>query len=104
VLAQGATVRIKRAADAAVEVVRRAEPIVHDGSRIDVNYTLEARDLATGELHTAAETHAMRHFSLPELDWLARDGGFERVAAAELISGKDPGEDTWGVCVVMRKH
>ena len=45
----------------------------------------------------------MRHFSLPELDLLAADAGFERVGAEEFLTGAAPGESTWGVCLTRRR-
>jgi hypothetical protein len=46
----------------------------------------------------------MRHFSLLELDLIAARSGFERLGAQELLTGNAPSEQTWGVCLVMRKR
>jgi hypothetical protein len=45
----------------------------------------------------------MRHFSLPELDLLASVAGFERLCAEAFLTGEAPGEETWGVCLVLRR-
>jgi len=45
----------------------------------------------------------MRYFSMPEIDMLAAWSGFERVAAEEFLTGKTPGDDTWGVCLILRR-
>ena len=96
--------RVKRMADSAVEITRIAEPVlIPNENRVDVNYTIFARDLVTGAFQTLTETHPMRHFSLPELDFLAAESGFERLAAEAFLTGDEPGEGTWGVCVVLRK-
>jgi hypothetical protein len=71
---------------------------------VDVNYTVFARDIASGAVQTLTETHPMRHFSLPELDLLAAESGFERLTAEAFLSGDQPSEDTWGVCVVLKKQ
>jgi hypothetical protein len=68
-----------------------------------VNYTIFVRDLVTGACQTIAETHPMRHFSLPELDLLAAESGFERLKAEAFLTGDEPGEKTWDVCVVLRR-
>lgn len=105
VYAQRPSVRVKRMVDEAVEITRIAEPVLHpNDNRVDVNYTIFARDCASGHVTTLKETHPMRHFSLPELDLLAAAAGFERLCAEEFLTGREPGEDTWGVCVVLRKR
>lgn len=105
VFAQRPSVRVKRMGDDQVEIVRIAEPeVLPNENRVDVTFTVFARERATGLARTLTEVHPMRHFSLPEIDWLASGHGFARVAAQEFGSGRPPGEDTWGVCVVLRKQ
>ncbi|NCA87963.1 MAG: class I SAM-dependent methyltransferase [Gammaproteobacteria bacterium] len=97
-------VRVKRLADAGVEITRIAEPRLYPNeNRVDVLYTIFARELATGVTATFSETHPMRHFSLPELDLLATTAGFDRRDAEAFLSGAPPGEDTWGVCLVYAR-
>lgn len=104
VYTQKPVVRIKRMADACVEITRIAEPvIIPNENRVDVKYTIYVHDLAAGGIQTLQETHPMRHFSLPEIDILAEKHGFERVAAEEFLSGDTPSENTWGVCVILKK-
>lgn len=102
--AQRPGVRVKRMADERVEIVRIAEPVIHaNENRVDVHYTIFASDRATGTVQTLKETHPMRHFSLPELDLLAELHGFARVDAEEFLTGNEPGESTWGVCVTLTR-
>jgi SAM-dependent methyltransferase len=104
VYAQRPAVRVKRMSDAENELTRIAEPVNHtNDNRVDVNYTIFARNLSSGVVRVTTETHQMRHFSLPEIDLLASTNGFERISAEELLSGKQPGEETWGVCVTLKK-
>lgn len=104
VYAQRPVVRVKRMADSTTEITRIAEPVIYvNENRVDVNYTIIARDIVSGAYKTFTETHPMRHFSLPELDLLAAIGGFRRLAAEAFMTGEEPGENTWGVCVVLRK-
>jgi SAM-dependent methyltransferase len=104
VYAQHPEVRVKRWIDETVEITRIAEPdIFPNKNHIDVRYTILVRDLATGAYQTFNETHPMRHFSMPELDLLARMSGFERLTAEAFLTGDEPSEQTWGVCLVMRK-
>jgi len=105
VYAQKPEVRVKRMADEGIEITRIAEPLIFPNeNRVDVNYSIFARDLVSGEVETMTETHPMRHFSLPELDLLARMSGFSVVGTEEFLTGSRPSEETWGVCFVMKKN
>ena len=91
-------------ADKKLAILRIAEPtIVPNENRVDVHYTVFARDVVTGESSTFTETHPMRHLSIPEMDTLATLCGFEKIAAEAFLRGAAPGENTWGVCFVLRK-
>jgi SAM-dependent methyltransferase len=105
VYAQRPEVRVKRMADAQVEIVRIAEPKLHPNlNRVDVNYTIYARDLGGDAMQTLTETHEMRHFSLPEIDLLADASGFSRIGGEEFLTAQAPSEATWGVCVILQKN
>ena len=104
VYAQKPEVRVKRLSDGELEIARIAEPRAYPNeNRIDVHYSVYLHERQTSMGRVLTEIHPMRHFSLPELDLLAEDAGFERLAAEEFLSGAAPGEATWGVCVVLRK-
>lgn len=104
VYAQRPAVRVKRMADDQIEITRLAEPVINPNeNRVDVNYTIFARDKSSGAVQTTIETHPMRHFSLPEVDLLAKFNGLQRIGTEEFLSGKPAGEDTWGVCVTLQK-
>ena len=90
--------------DELVEITRIAEPVHYPNeNRVDVNYTIYARELSSGTVQSLSETHPMRHFSLPEIDLLAQVNGFTRIAAEKFLTGKPGGEDTWGVCVTLKR-
>lgn len=104
VLAQRPSIRIKRMSDESVDVTRIAEPVIFvNENQVDVHYTIIVRDKASGLTEQFSEIHSMRHFSLPELDMLADRSGFERICAEEFLTGNTPGEDTWGVCLILRR-
>lgn len=104
VYAQKPVVRMKRMADKQVEITRIAEPVIYPNeNRVDVNYTIYARDLDTGSMQTLQETHPMRHLSLPEIDIVTGVNGFERLAAEEFLTGNTPSDATWGVCVILKR-
>lgn len=97
--------RLKTVSDANIRVNRIAEPkIFPNENRVDVHYTVLVEDLRTGQLTSFSEIHPMRHFSLLEVELLAEFSGFEKLSAEEFLTGKQPGEDTWGVCMAFRKR
>jgi SAM-dependent methyltransferase len=96
--------RIKRMQDKDISVIRFADPEINiNANMIDVKFTVLAKDLHTNELNEFTENHPMRHFSIPEIGLLAECTGFEIEKAEEFLSGNDPGENTWGVCFILKK-
>jgi hypothetical protein len=71
---------------------------------VDVNYTIFTHEITSGSMRNFQEVHPMRHFSLPEIDLLAGIYGFERIRAEEFLTGNEPSEETWSVCVVLIKN
>jgi SAM-dependent methyltransferase len=104
VWAQKPVVRVKRMRDNQIEIVRIAEPLIFPNeNRVDVNYTIYARNLKSDSVEAISESHPMRHFSLPEIEILAQNNGFELVNQEEFLTGDVPSESTWGVCVILQK-
>ena len=104
VYAQQPSVRVKRMEDEQVEIARIAEPEIYaNENRVDVNYTIYARNKADESVQTLQERHPMRHFSLPEIDLLAQMAGFKRINAEEFLTNAQPSPQTWGVCVTLQK-
>ena len=99
------TTRVKRMSDEHVEVMRIAEPHLYPNeNRVDVEYTICAKEKASGDIQTLTELHPMRHFSLPEIDLFANAAGLKRIAAEEFLTANVPSENTWGVCVILQKN
>jgi SAM-dependent methyltransferase len=103
VLTDRPAVRIKRMADEHTEITRLAEPVLHPNENlVDVNYHVFVRDLQSGMVRELRETHVMRYFFMPELNLFAMQNGFKNLHAEEWLSGKPPGVDTWGACIVLQ--
>ena len=101
---QKPTVRIKLMSDDKIQIFRISEPkVYHNENKVDVNYTFFVEDLKTKNIKTFKELHPMRHFSLPELDFILNIHGFERLQTEELLTKKPASDNTWGVCMVLRK-
>jgi SAM-dependent methyltransferase len=101
---QQPSLRVKRMGDKQLEIIRLAEPEIHPNeNRVDVNYTIFARDLVSGAIEMTVETHPMRHFCLPEIDLISKANGFERIITEEFLSSKPAGDNTWSVCVTLKR-
>jgi SAM-dependent methyltransferase len=104
VLTQRPSVRVKRMADEKINVLRIAEPFLHPNQNVvDVNYTIYIEEKSSKVISSFKETHPMRHFSLPELEFIADQLGFIPLISEEFLTGQTPGEDTWGVCNVWKR-
>ena len=104
VYSQKPSIKIKRLTGSEVEIIRIAEPeIFSNKNQIDVNYTIIERNKDDDSFYKFSEVHSMRHFSLPEIDFIANVHGFEIVEAHDLVTKKIPSEDTWAIFVVLRK-
>ena len=57
----------------------------------------------TDQTQVFQEVHPMRHFSLPELDMISNDHGFKYIKSEEFLTGNQASENTWGLCMVLRK-
>lgn len=97
-------VRIKRISDDRVQIIRLAEPkCFPNENRVDVEYTFFATSLENDTIQTFNEIHAMRHFSLLELDIVADNFQLDRITSEEFVTGNYLGENTWNACVVFKK-
>lgn len=96
--------KIKTFEDDNLKIIRFTEPnIRYNDNIVDVNFKLVVIDKLTNETTFIEEIHEMRYLSLPEIKSLAELNSFEIVKAEEFISEKEPSENTWGVCFILRK-
>lgn len=103
VLTERPSVRIKRLEDESYRFIRFAEPVMHPNENIvDVNYHIFIHGKNNDQYEEVNETHRMRYMFLPELEMLLRQSDFEIIDAAEWMTGKILGFDTWSGCFVAR--
>jgi SAM-dependent methyltransferase len=101
VLSLKPVVRVKRINDDQTSVTRIAEPSIYPNeNRVDVKYTIYVEDAGGENIRVLTENHPMRHFSIPELNLFAQNSGFELLNAEEFFTGNEPGDSSWGVCLV----
>lgn len=103
VQAQNPEVRVKRVCAPELELVRISEPEVDRNSNVvRVNFTLFSKITGDEFWMAAHERHEMRHFSLPDLHFLAHKHDFEIVGVEETLTGASPSPSSWGVTVIAR--
>jgi SAM-dependent methyltransferase len=97
VLSDPPVVRIKRLENDEIEVLRIAEPVMHDDSNmVDVNFLVTITNKSTGAVEQIKETHQMRYLFMPELDELARTNGMGKLFAYEWMKRCEPSVQSWG--------
>ena len=102
---QQPSIRVKRVENHNFSLTRIAEPKYYPNENlVDVDYTFFVRNLDDNSITQFKETHSLRHFSIPEVDELAKLYNFKRVGVQEFLTKKKPSKDTWGVCVILKKN
>ena len=87
-----------------LKIFRFTEPDVrYNENIVGVNFKLVITDKNTNQTSFIEETHAMRYLSLPEIKLFAELNSFDLLIAEEFLSEKEPSENTWGVCFILRK-
>lgn len=105
VLTDPPVVRIKRLEGPGISIVRLSEPALHpDQNTVEVKFTVQLKregDSATREMH---ETHLMRYFTVPELEYFMRQAGLRLIAAVPWLQtdGLLGCQDWYGVIVGVR--
>lgn len=104
VLSDRPTVRVKRFADNATKITRISEPrLLVNRNLVEVNFDIQVEDLRARSHSAIFEQHLMRYFFLPELEAALGRAGFSRWHAEEWITGNEPADTTWGVCITAVK-
>lgn len=97
--------RVKRIENEKNSVIRIAEPeLLPNENVVNVNYTVNAKNKQTGAVEEIKETHRMRYFFKPEIEYMLGHAGFEIIKCEEWLSSKELGLKTWGACFVARKQ
>lgn len=96
VLSDPPTVRVKEVQDDKYKLVRIARPVLHDKSNVvDVCYEVLVIEKETGRTKTINETHHMRYFFRPELEFYLKESGFELIDNLDCITLEETGYGSW---------
>jgi SAM-dependent methyltransferase len=98
-------VGVRRFENDRVKVTRLVEPDLHPNrNAVDVNYEIAVQEKQNGAIAFIKETHPVRYFFLPEIETLLECLGVEILAVEEWLTGRLPGLNTFGVCIVGRRR
>jgi SAM-dependent methyltransferase len=104
VLAQRPEPRTRTASDQRFAATRQAHPLLRiNQNLVDVRFNVAVRRLDTGQTEEFSETHVMRYLFLPETAHFLEAAGLTPLGFGEWLTGREPGEDTWGVFGLARK-
>jgi SAM-dependent methyltransferase len=98
-------IRIKKFDNESLKIVRIAEPTIHTKKHVvDIDFTIYIHEKKTKKIQKLQEKHSMRYLFEPEIKKLCIDNKFKLINFQEWLSGKKPGKDSWGVCMIARKN
>lgn len=104
VLTDKPSVRIKKAENEHVKIVRIAEPVMFPNQNtVDVNYHVIIRNKNTDEVKELNETHTMRYLFPTEVEFFFSQCGIKLIRAEVPISGTELGFDNWNACFAGEK-
>lgn len=97
-------VRIKKMSDSKLEIIRIAEPQIHDLEKVvDVNFTIFSKYFSSKKWDMTKEKHPMRHFSVSDIQELAKINKFKILKKEEFLTSNPLSQDSWGACFVLQK-
>lgn len=96
VLSDKPGIRVKEIEDDRNKIVRIARPMMHDKKNVvDVNYEVLIINKETNEVQTINETHSMRYFFRPELEYYLGEAGFELIDNLDCRTLGNTGYNSW---------
>ncbi len=103
VLSDRPCVRVKEYEDGANRLVRIARPVMHaQDNTVDVNYEVFVISKSTNQVQVVNETHRMRYFFRPELEYMLEKAGFELINTVDCKTKGEPDYNTWTAYFVAR--
>lgn len=97
--------RVKTMADASMEIVRHAEPVLFpQENRVDVHYTIAISDAEKQLVNTIDECHSMRYLFKPELDLVASLSGLRITHDFAWMKDTAPTFASWNAVYTLAKH
>jgi SAM-dependent methyltransferase len=104
VLTEPPEVREKFLSNDKIEISRKATPVMHsDKNVVDVNYEVNIRGKDLCNIEQISETHSMRYFFMPELEYYLDSSGFEILGFYHWLTTNKPSFDSWNAVIIGKK-
>ncbi len=104
VLSDKPTVRVKRLENDKIKITRISEPVIHSNSNIvDVNFEILIENKQNSDTEKINETHNMRYWFLPEIEYFAKKKIFTILDSFEWLSEKEMDFNSWNGIVILKK-
>jgi SAM-dependent methyltransferase len=101
VLSERPETRSKTFEDADMIIKRLAQPVLKINENVvDVNYKISFEEKQTGKTGSAAETHSMRYFFIPEIRMLLENAKLTPDHFSEWMTGKELTDKSWSAIAV----
>ena len=103
VLSDKPAVRVKEIQTDKHKLLRIARPVMHDKTNtVDVCYEVFIIDKETNETNIIRETHHMRYFFRPELEYYLKECGFELIDNLDCATLGTTSYDSWTSYFIAR--
>ena len=103
VLSDKPVVRVKEIEDRKNRLVRIAKPVMHDKENVvDVNYEVFIINKETSNVQMINETHRMRYFFKPEMEYFLKDAGFELLNNLDCNTLDETNYNSWTSYFIAR--
>ncbi len=103
VLSHPPVVRVKEVQDDKYKLIRLARPAMHNQENVvDVCYEVLVIDKESGVTSAINETHHMRYFFRPELDFYLKESGFELIDNLDCMTLGATSYNSWTSYFVAR--
>lgn len=103
VLSDKPCVRVKEVEDDRNRLIRIARPVMHDSEdTVDVNYEILIIDKNSGSTKMVNETHIMRYFFRPELEFLLSQAGFILIDNVDCRSLSETDYNSWTSYIIAK--
>lgn len=90
------SVRVKRVEDEKYKLIRMASPVMNNKTNVvDVCYEFFIIDKETEKIKTINETHCMRYFFRPELEFFLQETGFKLLDNLDCMTLEETDYNSW---------
>ena len=95
--------RVKQLEDDKIKVKRVCNPVIYPEKNIvDVNYSISIENKCDNSTEEVNETHTMRYFFTPEMEFMLNSAGLELIHSEQWITGAKPDFNTFSVCFIAK--